>query len=93
MLCFIVKINYKSIPKSNWHIKSDDINLIFVNIFSAFSELGFDIKTIDIKDMPECYYDSVWENNHHDSLAGKGQNGKDCSLIIGLMRQFFTVTS
>lgn len=30
-----------------------------------------------------------WENNHHDSLAGKGQDGNDCSLIIELPRQLF----
>lgn len=29
------------------------------------------------------------ENNHHDSLAGKGQNGNDCSLIIQIPRQLF----
>lgn len=93
MLCFILEINYKSIPKRNWHIKSDDINRIFGTFVSAFSEHGFDIKPMTLKIMPECYSDSVRENNHHDSLAGKGQNGKDCSLIIGLLRQFFAVTS
>lgn len=49
---------------------------------------GLALKPMTLKIM----LDSVQENNHHDSLAGKGQNGNDCSLIMELQRHFFLLS-
>lgn len=66
------------------------MSLILSLAHSAVIHQGEGLTLISLKIMQEHY--SVQENNHHDSLAGKGQNGNDCSLIMELLRQLFTVT-